>query len=551
MPATKLSNFTLHKVILPTSIGEKKITIYIKRESSFQDSPIVQFGFTPEGSTKRPINHIISLKQHETDSDLLKGTFCIEDDLSNIIEKEHHNYPGMDIKIAEGQTVALKISLLSAIQKNVEKPLKFDKSVKANVYMLKELSFIVPRPLRIALMGDSYAAGVGTGVYDISGPDNDPQAFRSSISGLERYISRLREDYRVDHINATYSGAQLLEGNEKTKWNGDFKYIGSSIISISNYSELEELDNAEQLPLETYNTEEGTQLKQVTQWLDEKPLDYVFMTIGGNDMYERKNGKSGLSKLINRVLGNIGKLNQRDYDRITLGKKTLKMALKLLEQHTQNHPLFKETQWILNTYPDITKNENGHYVDYTSISHLEMRRVYELVLEPLNDIIKEFCQKSTNSKFIANDVKANNPLIEYHGVTSTQPWFNDLSEVQEIKNKTIINIIESLLIPSRLINIIINAINKRLTNDKSEADDSINKSFHPNAIGQYEVYYKSLKKIFEKSYLDDIKSKEPSILTIDPHLPDLDAPHIPNLNALHQEFKPVNPQNLNLSREKR
>ncbi len=447
MPRDKMkkgyqNKYKIIHTVLPTQAGEKTIKIYVRRKKENNVMPFIHLHFTHKDQTKNGKKHKLLLTPHEEDTTLLEGTFIISDDLTNIFGKERE--------------IELNSLLLgTATQTWERKDIDLTVSIDLNNNNAKKYNFIVPRPLRIALMGDSYAAGVGTGVYDLG----DPDAFRSSLSGLERYKEKLREDYRVQSINTTFSGAQLLEGNE----NKD-KFVKSSIIAVPDYAQLEEsLDNNTEPSLETYDVLDGTQLEQVINWLDQKSLDYIFITIGGNDMYESENGKSGLSKLIRSVLfHNVGDLNSDDYEKIERGKRTLKIALDLLVQYSKNHSLLKDTKWILNTYPDMTKNEQGNYSDYSTISELELQRVYELVLEPLNQIIITFCENSINSQFIANDVMEYNPSIKYHGVTSTDPWFNGLSEV--------------------------------LTTN----DDHINRSFHPNIIGQYEIYYKSLKKVFAK-----------------------------------------------------
>jgi hypothetical protein len=72
-------------------------------------------------------------------------------------------------------------------------------------------SFIMPRPLTIAYLGDSYASGEG-GKGD--GDWMHEPCHRSANSGGERAIRRLINDlkeFEIDYINTTCSGARVLD----------------------------------------------------------------------------------------------------------------------------------------------------------------------------------------------------------------------------------------------------------------------------------------------------------------------------------------------------
>lgn len=122
------------------------------------------------------------------------------------------------------------------------------------------LSFIMPRPLTIALMGDSYASGEGAkgGTWL-----NDP-CHRSANGGGELAVRKLkveRKRFEIDYINVTCSGAKLT----------DF-YQNAQLKDDKNPSA---------------GTKQGLQVDLVTAWLRAKGydgLDILLSDGGGNDL---------------------------------------------------------------------------------------------------------------------------------------------------------------------------------------------------------------------------------------------------------------------------
>ncbi len=122
------------------------------------------------------------------------------------------------------------------------------------------LSFVMPRPLTIALLGDSYASGEGA---KGSAWLNDP-CHRSANSGGELAVRKLkveRKKFEIDYINVTCSGAKLT----------DF-YQNAQLKEDKNPSA---------------GTKQGLQVDLVTAWLRAKGydgLDILLSDGGGNDL---------------------------------------------------------------------------------------------------------------------------------------------------------------------------------------------------------------------------------------------------------------------------
>ncbi len=325
-------------------------------------------------------------------------------------------------------------------------------------------TFHLPRPLRFALLGDSYAAGLGTAHYDMSDPELEPGAFRSSLSGMMLLVNALSESLAVDYINVTYAGGQVTAGTQKKV---------SSLIEFNDDETIRE----------------GPQLMQVRSWLDCKPIDFMIASIGGNEMYEKGNGKSGLKLLVRRVLnairtaGAIGKVRKK----IETGLNSYRRDLRALLKHISISRAYQGTKLIMSTYPDLTKDEEGNYSRpkrrvndkekwFGTYSRKEMKFLYEEVLTPLNNIIKQEC--GTHDFCLVNDVMKLNPEIKFHGMPSVDPWFNRTRDSIAFRNK-------------------------------SKNKPGMSEAFHPTAKGQEEIYFKTLQKIVETQLANMHKVPEP------------------------------------------
>jgi hypothetical protein len=145
--------------------------------------------------------------------------------------------------------------------------------------------FVMPRPMTIALLGDSYASGEGApnrrlvrnletanGALDKgAGMWDDTLCHRSKHGGLLQGVKTLIAEvsaFEFDYVNVTCSGATIGDG------------------LISNQF----MDNAG-LPMDPGNRKPGGskpgQIRQVLDWLDAKQypvLDALVMSIGGNDV---------------------------------------------------------------------------------------------------------------------------------------------------------------------------------------------------------------------------------------------------------------------------
>lgn len=72
---------------------------------------------------------------------------------------------------------------------------------------------LTARPLKVVLLGDSYAAGNGAGsIWDYWGPEN---CYRSSRNWAELYLDALRNSYNVTFVNRACSGGVLNDLTER------------------------------------------------------------------------------------------------------------------------------------------------------------------------------------------------------------------------------------------------------------------------------------------------------------------------------------------------
>ena len=209
----------------------------------------------------------------------------------------------------------------------------------------------------------------------------------------------------------------------------------------------------------------GSQLKQVSEWLANHPLkpeclDYAFLSIGGNDMFENGKGESGLANLMRQALlhAHFEQDRGKRMEKIERGLTQFSDELEAMAELFQQSDNFKHTRFIYSTIPDSTKNDSGtsygsseqHWMKKYTAAEMEM--IFCKVLLPMNNLIRDFCNQ--HEQFDLNDVQ---DKALTHGVIASDPWFNAL---ESISNK-----------------------GKHM---KKEA-------FHPNATGQYEIYYKTLK----------------------------------------------------------
>jgi hypothetical protein len=145
--------------------------------------------------------------------------------------------------------------------------------------------FLMPRPMTIALLGDSYASGEGApnrpllrnletanGALD-KGPGmwDDTLCHRSKHGGLRQGIRTLIAEmttFEFDYVNVTCSGATIGDGLITNQFLDD-----------------------DGLPMDPGNRKPGgskpAQIRQVLDWLETKKypvLDALVMSIGGNDV---------------------------------------------------------------------------------------------------------------------------------------------------------------------------------------------------------------------------------------------------------------------------
>lgn len=154
-------------------------------------------------------------------------------------------------------------------------------------------SFIVPRPLTIAYLGDSFASGEGG--KGSSAWMHEP-CHRSANSGGELAINKLKtekKEFEIDYINTTCSGARLL----------DYFAVAQKID-----------------PTKTA-VKQGIQVDLVTNWLNNKNYDGIDILLadgGGNDIGFGNIVEGGLLTFFHDLTQNkeLRKDVQRELDRL-------------------------------------------------------------------------------------------------------------------------------------------------------------------------------------------------------------------------------------------
>lgn len=444
--------FIISSVTLPKKPGDKSITVHVKSHEQLRSPKLF---INIRAKNDRAVRRIkIALRRHVTKPYKWVGTYDLH--------PNDHQYVNYD----QDQTPQ-EITQ----QKYIDFFLTLQYKVGGLTILLprsKRYKFKLPRPLRIALMGDSYAAGLGTGVYDLSDPEEEPAAFRSSLSGGELLMRDLQERYRISYIDVTYAGAQLMGGNETSR-NAKRKLKSSLLFDHGNDE----------------GVGAGEQFKQVLAWAGKKKVDYIIMTIGGNDMYEDDKGYSGLDRLVyDAVKKNITKKRKKEefISKVTTGLNTLEEGFVKLKIFLERHESFINSKLILSSYPDLTKDENGDYKEaysqWFTIKKDEMEILYDELFEPLNQKIEDAC---TLNQWKFNNVMVNNPEIVRHGLPSNDSWFHQLDRAGKGSDK------------------------------KNEPGNRV--SLHPTRTGHNQIYYTTLKKVFTKIHTP-IRYIEPETLDL-------------------------------------
>ncbi|GAB1370352.1 hypothetical protein MASR1M45_04120 [Candidatus Kapaibacterium sp.] len=196
-------------------------------------------------------------------------------------------------------------------------------------------SFVMPRPLTIAYMGDSYASGEGApdrnknplNPLDKGKWDLDEPCHRSKNSGGELAISKIireHKEWEIDYINTTCSGATLLNF-----------FTDNQLKS----------DNT------TFNR---VQLEQVDLWLSQyryDGLDILLTDGGGNDMGFAPVAERGLKSIF------MGKIDKGLKDYVKAQIEQLPSRYDAVMNYAES--LFALGRVIWFNYPDPTKDKTG------------------------------------------------------------------------------------------------------------------------------------------------------------------------------------------------
>lgn len=313
---------------------------------------------------------------------------------------------------------------------------KIEVQLEGRITDVKDMRFDMPDPIVVFNIGDSYGSGVGIGSYDLHSG-----AKRSSRSGQHRAMTELA------------GKAPTLVGN--------FAWSGNKLVP----------------DIMTEDGHAGRQirevLEQLRQWkrtgaLREERVDYLIVTAGGNDMHRK-----GLGGLVARLMISVLDPNKAVFFRKLrqeLGDAKTNFAARLnaFDRLLGGTQAFAEARVIYSTYPDLTRNEDGEFDRpprnalpqtnrlVTTLSKNDMSFAYNKVIDPLNDLIREWRNKNPQ-RYEVNDVET---ISRRHGYPSNDSWF----------------------------------VRARLSEGGITQDNLlIADAFHPSAFGHEKIYYETLR----------------------------------------------------------
>ncbi|MBL4760635.1 MAG: hypothetical protein JKY80_07285 [Mariprofundaceae bacterium] len=481
-----VSFLKIDHIDLPASPGLSTVKIYVKSSGARRESPSIRVYYTQdpfelgkfECSWKK-----VMLEPVQGDSNMFRGIFLLPTKFSTKIKKHTR-------VMARDKKTFLRFQLNVKNGGGIK-----DRSISMEV---RNLSFHLPRHLYIAILGESYAAGLGSKRYDLSDPDVEPGAYRSSLSGGELLIAELSEKFTIKKKNFSYTGAELTRD-----------YAPSGIVVV-----------------DRERVSSRSQWGQLQEWLkaskgETDMIDYIILSIGGNDMYEDRQGVSGLSELIIDALVNRNVLNRAPgliktvgvvtgspdavvgagavaitkamfsslendpliIERAERGLTSFEEELRSFLSFTQSSGLgFNHTKLIMSTYPDFTRNENKEYAKpkfrntnrsqmFNKLTKKDFKFLYERVLNPLNEIIRHECGQYLNC--LLNEAEY---ISVRHGYSSNDPWVNRL-RISDMRRAD----------DGRM----------QFTPDEAGNRPGALESFHPTAEGQRKIYLNTLRGILK------------------------------------------------------
>lgn len=313
---------------------------------------------------------------------------------------------------------------------------KIEVELGGRITDVKDVQFDMPDPIVVFNIGDSYGAGVGIGSYDLHSA-----AKRSSRSGQHRAMTELAGKAPTLIGNFAWSGNKLVP-NIMTKEGR----AGRQIREV---------------------------LEQVRHWkrtgaLREERVDYLIVTAGGNDMH-----RCGLGGLVARLMVSVLDPNRAVFFRKLrqeLGDAKTNFAARLnaFDRLLGSTPAFAEARVIYSTYPDLSRNEDGEFDRpprnalprtnrlVTTLSKKDMAFAYNKIIDPLNDLIREWRNKNPK-RYEVNDVET---ISRRHGYPSNDSWF----------------------------------VRARLSEGGITQDNlMLRDAFHPSAYGHEKIYYETLR----------------------------------------------------------
>lgn len=318
--------------------------------------------------------------------------------------------------------------------------------VDGAVKLIRDFEFRLPDPVVLVNIGDSYAAGVGTGQYDL-----DEEKGRSSISGQHRAMTEFASLHPAVVINLAVGGDNLNPDIIKT------------------------------------NGREGKQLRWLDMRLDElvarrvlseKRVDFLIVSAGGNDTYG-----GGLADIIARLLISVFDPNTSVFFRgmrrdLAANLSDFAKDLNRFHDHLQTDPTLRPARVIYCTYPDSTRDENGNHTKPPSVLMPSWNRVtttlsgddlafaYKFMINDLNERIRQFYDLDKD-RYIPNDVER---ISRLHGYPSRSSYFVRMRLVEQL----------------------------RLFRD----------SFHPNVLGYTKIYYEPIAGILADHEPDETRASQ-------------------------------------------
>ena len=307
-------------------------------------------------------------------------------------------------------------------------------SVKAEIE-----SFVVPKPLVIATIGDSNASGEGNPLVQdadtakvvwSTGKDADDcqLCHRSDLAGPTQGIRQLQEaGWAIRYVSFACSGANMCQNEGK----------GNQLMHP--WKPYHASKNAKMGLKEARVFKNETQIELVKEWLGDDDLDILLMSIGAND--------SGFLPVLTKCVVGTTPVARRIFKKKGLAKKMAKNFERVEQMYSDLDTVIRQTlkpkHIIMTTYANASTNENGdwchEYIDpnyecppdaklssgcklLSRIQSEDNKWLNKSLLTPLNSIIHKAAQK--HGWHLTEGLSSSDTT----GVCSKYKWFRTIAE---------------------------------------------------------------------------------------------------------------------------